>query len=88
MLLNFHWPSGHPGSLGQRSGEPNSYWLLSARFSCLLLRHFLAGSGAGGAPGSTLSTMAEAGGVLFSLFSAGEARGGTESLEEGTEFPR
>ena len=26
-MLNFHWPSAHPGSLGQLSSAPNFDWL-------------------------------------------------------------
>ena len=31
--LNFHWPSGHPGSLGQLSRALYSHWLPCEPFS-------------------------------------------------------
>ena len=31
-MLNFHWPSAHPGSLGRLSGALNSDWLSGGSF--------------------------------------------------------
>ena len=53
-MLNSHWPSAHPGSLGRLSGAPNSDWLSGCSFfssfsgtSCVL-------AGVKGAPGDSL----------------------------------
>ena len=52
-MLNFHWPSAHPGSLGRLSGALNFDWLL-------LLQDFLCFGWVEGAPGDSF-VMAGAG---------------------------
>ena len=32
-MLNFYWPSAHPGSLGRLSGALNFHWLSGGSFS-------------------------------------------------------
>ena len=32
-MLNFYWPSGHPGSLGRLSRALNFHWLSGSSFS-------------------------------------------------------
>ena len=59
-MLNFHWPSAHPGSLGRLSGALNSDWLSRWFLLLIFLRDFLGCGGAKGAPGDSL-VMADAG---------------------------
>ena len=72
-MLNYHWSSAHPGSLGRLSGALHSDWLSGVAFLLLLLRDFLCFGWVEGAPGGSFA-MASAGVSANSM--AGRRGGG------------